>query len=149
MKHKRHLDFELNLIPFIDLLSVCICFLLITAVWIQIGSMSAKQAVGGQPASETKKSPTMWMYLENNGDIGLDVKDAHVPAKMARLKVQNKAGKPDYEKITSIVTDLRNLEPQLLTALVQPKAGSVYEDIITAMESVKKAGILNLGVSPL
>jgi biopolymer transport protein ExbD len=33
---KKALDAELNLIPFIDLLIVNICFLLITAVWVQM-----------------------------------------------------------------------------------------------------------------
>ena len=36
---KKALDAELNLIPFIDLLSCCIAFLLITAVWTQIAGL--------------------------------------------------------------------------------------------------------------
>ena len=35
-KGKKALDATLNLVPFIDLLSCCISFLLITAVWTQI-----------------------------------------------------------------------------------------------------------------
>ena len=55
MRHnKKHLDFELNLIPCIDLLSVCICFLLLTAVWLQVGSLSVKQAIGGQSAADVE-----------------------------------------------------------------------------------------------
>jgi biopolymer transport protein ExbD len=38
---RRNVDAELNLIPFIDLLSVCILFLLMTAVWVEIAKMSA------------------------------------------------------------------------------------------------------------
>ena len=49
---RKSLDFEINLTPFIDLFSVLICFLLLTAVWIQIGSMDVKQAVGGQTADD-------------------------------------------------------------------------------------------------
>ena len=33
---KRELNSDINLVPFIDLLSVCICFLLIAAVWLQL-----------------------------------------------------------------------------------------------------------------
>ena len=36
---KKELNAELNLTPFIDLLSTMVCFLLITAVWIEIGTV--------------------------------------------------------------------------------------------------------------
>ena len=69
MKHsKKVLDFEVNLIPFIDLLSVSICFLLITAVWMNVGSMNVKQAVGGQAQEDTKRSPQVWVRMTAKGD---------------------------------------------------------------------------------
>lgn len=75
-KHKPHLDFDLNLVPFIDLLSVCICFLLITAVWLNVGSMNVKQAVGGQSAAETEKKPLLWVFMGETGDLTLDVRES-------------------------------------------------------------------------
>ncbi len=54
---KKSLDFELNLTSFIDLLSTCTCFLLITAVWIQVGSVEIKQSHGTEAAQE--KSDTI------------------------------------------------------------------------------------------
>src|SRR4051794_29040465 len=47
---RRSLDAEINLVPFIDLLSMCICFLLMTAVWIQIGALPVKQSRGTDAA---------------------------------------------------------------------------------------------------
>ena len=44
---KRTLDFELNLVPFIDLLSCCISFLLITAVWTQMAQLDTTQKLDG------------------------------------------------------------------------------------------------------
>ncbi|CAN0275939.1 unnamed protein product, partial [Chrysoparadoxa australica] len=41
---KKELDAQLYLTPFIDLLSTCVCFLLITAVWIEIGTVEVKQS---------------------------------------------------------------------------------------------------------
>jgi len=43
---------EIDLVAFISLLSVCICFLLLTTIWVQIGSMNVKQAIGGQAATD-------------------------------------------------------------------------------------------------
>ena len=45
---KKALDAELNLVPFIDLLSCCISFLLITAVWTQIAGLQVASSGGGQ-----------------------------------------------------------------------------------------------------
>ena len=149
MRHKRHLDFELNLVPFIDLLSVCICFLLITAVWLQVGSMNAKQAVGGQPADETKRVPTVWMYLEKTGELLMEVKDARVAPKFASLKLAGKEGKPDLEKLKNAIQEMRTSDPNLATVLIHPKMGSLYEDLVGVMETAKKAGAVSLGVAPL
>lgn len=46
---KKSLNFDLNLVPFIDLFTCLICFLLMTAVWVQIGSISIRQSGQGLP----------------------------------------------------------------------------------------------------
>lgn len=150
MKNKKHLDFELNLIPFIDLLSTLICFLLITAVWMQIGSLNVKQAVGGQPAAETEKKPTAWIFMEKDGAITFDVRDsASLANSLKKSTVPAKDGKMDLEVISKLTSDLRMVDPGLKTALIQPKADTSYEDIVDLMDTVKKAGLGDLGVVPL
>src|SRR5262245_32311681 len=53
---RRKLDFELNLVPFIDLRSCCISFLLITAVWTQMAQLETTQKLeGGQSGQEKPK----------------------------------------------------------------------------------------------
>jgi biopolymer transport protein TolR len=147
MSHKRHLDAELNLVPFIDLLSVCICFLLLTAVWIQVGSMNVKQAVGGQAAADTVKKPVMWVFLGDKGDLTLDVRDSKSAS--GKMRITGVDGKPDYSNLEKTVAALKVKEPQLATALIQPGAQSIYEDIIDIMDNFKKSGIIDLGVAPL
>ncbi len=41
---KKSVDFQLNLVPFIDLLSVLISFLLMSAVWTQIARIEVRQS---------------------------------------------------------------------------------------------------------
>ena len=49
---KKSANAELNLVPYIDLLSTLICFLLITAVWQQISSLPASgQAPSDSPST--------------------------------------------------------------------------------------------------
>ena len=149
LKKKKSLDFEVNLIPFIDLLSTCICFLLLTAVWVNIASMNVKQAVGGQAADAGAKKPTMWVSMSQGGDLTLDVKDAHVPAKLEKFTIPGAQGHPNIELLGQAVAQLKLAAPTLNTALIQPTAASVYEDIIGLMDGFKKSGVTDLGVSPL
>src|SRR5262245_63027597 len=71
---KKQLNFELNLVPFIDVLSVCICFLLVTAVFINLGSIPVSQAVGSQ-ADKEKKTGSVIVSLGGGGDVRFEVKD--------------------------------------------------------------------------
>src|SRR5580704_7085614 len=45
---QRATDFELNLVPFIDLMSTCISFLLITAVWTQVSMIQIGSSIYGK-----------------------------------------------------------------------------------------------------
>jgi biopolymer transport protein TolR len=51
---RRRLEFEINVVPFLDLLSVCITFLLVTAVWTTMDTLAVDQSVGSEvtPAPE-------------------------------------------------------------------------------------------------
>lgn len=148
-RRKRHLDFELNLIPFIDLLSTCICFLLMTAVWTQIGTVDAKQAVGGQPVAETEKKPTVWVGLADKGVLNLEIRDSSASKKYGKVKIDGIEGRPNWEKFEAMMKEARTSDPQLTTALIQPVASSVYEDIIDLMDRFRGIGVVSLGVSPL
>jgi biopolymer transport protein TolR len=146
---KRHLDFELNLIPFIDLLSTCICFLLMTAVWTQVGTVDAKQAVGGQAAAETEKKPTVWVSLADKGILNLEVRDSSASKKFSKVRIDGVEGRPDWTQFEAIMKEARVTDPQLTTALIQPTAGSVYEEIIDLMDKFRGVGVVSLGVQPL
>lgn len=149
-KKNKDLDSEINLIPFISLLSVLICSLLLTAIWIQIGSMEVKQAVGGQPADETEKKPSVWAFLSTDGSVVFQLQDApRVSRSLLKAKVEGKEGKIDKEAIKGHVQALQKSIPDLTTALIQPKKETVYEDIIALMDHLKSAGMADLGVAPL
>lgn len=148
-KHK-HLDFELNLVPFIDLLSTCICFLLITAVWLNVGSLNVKQAVGGQSASETAKNPLVWVTFQDKADLALEVREsAKVPVTLRKIKIPGVNGQMGLEDLSKLIQQIKVSEPSLRTALIQPSAQTSYEQIVDLMDQFKKSGLADLGISPL
>lgn len=53
---KKPIDFDINLVPFIDLMSAMISFLLITAVWTQIAKIDVKQSPN-MPSEDSTPPP--------------------------------------------------------------------------------------------
>jgi biopolymer transport protein TolR len=149
VKAKKHLDFEINLIPCIDLLSVCICFLLLTAVWLSVGSVNVKQAVGGQSVAETEKKPMLWVIFGTNGDLNIDVQGSSMPAALQKLSIPGVSGQINWASIVKALTNMKTADPRLVTALIQPKPDSEYDQIIKLMDEFKKIGLIDLGVAPL
>ena len=150
-KKKKELDFEINLISFISLLSVLICSLLLTAIWVQIGTMNVRQAVGGQSQVETKKLPVIWAKMEKKGAVTFKLQDVgRVPRKLKLTQVKgSKEEEIDLDAIAAHLEAVKKVVPELRTVLIQPKAESIYEEIIVLMDHFKKVGLVDLGVAPL
>ena len=147
---KKHLDFELNLIPCIDLLSVCICFLLLTAVWLQVGSLNVKQAIGGQPSANAEKTPELWVTMGGEGELTLNLKQSSKVSKaLSQVTLKGVSGQSDWDGLSKTVTEIKAQEPALKTVLIQPRLQSEYQDIIGLMDEFKKNGLTDLGVVPL
>ena len=63
-KDKKNLNVELNLLPVFDVLSVCICFLLMTVVWIEIRQLETKQSYVSQSQSESQNPSSIWLSID-------------------------------------------------------------------------------------
>jgi len=68
---KKPLDASLNLVPFIDLLSCCISFLLITAVWTQLARMDVQQKGQSSAGASDEKPPEnvvqLTLFIDKDG----------------------------------------------------------------------------------
>ena len=150
-KKRKTENTGIDLVAFISLLSVCICFLLLTTIWVQIGSMSVKQAVGGQAASESKPKPELWVVYEAGGRLQFSLKNA--PRKMVRQvaasPLEGVEGKPDVEGLATFVTSLKGDYSDISMALIRPTKATLFEDIISVMDTFRANGINDLGVTPL
>lgn len=148
-KKEKSLDSEVDLIAFISLLSVMICSLLLTAIWVQIGTMDVKQAVGGQ-AADGKKTPSVWAILEPQGNLIFKLQDT--PSKLRKwddVRVNGEDGKINQEAVAKYVDNLKQTFPEMRTALIKPNGEAAYEQIIALMDLLKDKGLIDLGVSPL
>ena len=68
---KKPLDASINLVPFIDLLSCCISFLLITAVWTQLARMNVtqheKSASAETPPDQQPPTLSITLFVNKDG----------------------------------------------------------------------------------
>ncbi|MCB0361619.1 MAG: biopolymer transporter ExbD [Bdellovibrionales bacterium] len=135
-----HDQTEVNLVPFIDLLSVCISFLLFTAVWLQAGVMSSKQGLGTEAQSKEENPKSMWVELEHKDSVLVSTHG---------LKVNDNRRKMTLSDLLIYAESKREENPELRTALVFPSTHSNYEELIQTMNLLKKAKIVDIGISPL
>lgn len=149
-KEKKPINTEVDLVAFISLFSVCICFLLLTTIWIQIGSMNVKQAIGGQSVEAAPK-PEMWVLMDSEGEIKFELR--HTPEKITKSfnnsKIKGLDGKPDFVEFAQFLTKLTGEFDQLTMALIRPAAKTPFEDIIQLMDVFRENGIEDLGVTPI
>ena len=148
---KKELNFEIDLLPFISVLSCCICFLLVTAVWTHIGSLNVSQGLGQESDKKSDQAnSSLWVIIEGDGSVELSVKDApQMPAAFNKINVHAKSGRVDFAQIEKIAAQINTRLPELKTALVMPKGQVAYGDVITLMDRLKKHKISEVGIAPL
>jgi len=146
----RDQTFELNLVPFIDVLSTCICFLLMTAIWINVGVLNVSQALGSEAPPGGKNPPSVIADIKNDGTIQLSLKDVSARVKKpVAYDVAAQNGRIDWERVEAYVATLQANIPDLKTALVMPSSHTKYEDVIRIMDLFKKSKITDIGLAPL
>jgi biopolymer transport protein ExbD len=153
---KRGLNPEVNLVPFIDLLSVCICFLLISAVWLNVGSLQVKQALGTAADEPPAELLDIEISFVDAYSVVYAVKHKNQTALSLELKATTR------EELSQALTD--NLEATLAklrgdkpdtpvseligSATVTPLKVAKYDSLIAVMDVLRKHEIVNLGVIP-
>jgi biopolymer transport protein ExbD len=149
-RRKAEMSFEINLLPMIDILSVCISFLLFSTVWLHIGTFNTRQALGTDGAETAKNPPSMWVQFQANGTIEVLLKDAKkAPRNLDRQVFSSRNGHVDTQGLEQYAAQLKSQVPELDMALVMPQAASPYEDVVAVMDSLRKKDVKQIGISPL
>jgi biopolymer transport protein TolR len=130
---KKPLDAAMNLIPFIDLLSCCISFLLITAVWTQLARMDVTQKGQSSAGAVDEKPP------ENVVQLTLFInKDGYTFAKSTgeSTDIPKKGEEYDYAKLADTLKDTKTAYPDKNDIMVKSDDDVMYNNIIRTMDVV-------------
>ena len=145
---KRSLDVQLNLTPFIDLLSTCVCFLLVTAVWIEIGALEVKQSYGTDAAESKSESFELDLVLRSASRARLNLKRNGRRVRSVRVK-----GESFEEMLPKLETALKEKILQrrgklieIASATVTPHRSVDYGSLVSALDALRKNKIVNVGV---
>jgi biopolymer transport protein ExbD len=141
---KKPLDAAINLVPFIDLLSCCISFLLITAVWTQLARMDVAQKGPSSAGSVDEKppEPTVMLTLFIN-------KDGYQFAKSTgeNTDIPLKGEDYDYTKLADVLKDTKTAYPDKNDIQVKADDEVVYNKIIRTMDVALSAKFPDLSLS--
>ena len=140
------LDAELNLVPFIDLLSTLVLFLLVTAVWLQVSAISASVDSKGKASTAQAEQKKLTIHVGAAGyrlswpgalaTRGLPLGLGREPEKLtALLKKALKAGQGGAQA------------PALPLTAVSADDDVPYGAVIQAVDAAKAAGLPAVALS--
>lgn len=138
---KRPMDVDINLVPFIDLMSCCICFLLISAVWTQITKIDVKPAPNlpseTPPKDEEKVNLSVhvkavgYSISDGTNTVDLPIHGTDYPVKDLEEKLKG----------------LRDAYPDITMVTVKSDDAVEYKNLIQVMDHCLKFGLADIVIS--
>ena len=142
---KKLLNVDLNLVPFIDLLTCLICFLLMAAVWTQLGKISIKPS-GRSPAVTTPEVPLDSVDLV----VSLSAQGILVHANGQLVNggdiLKNDSGH-NYAKLGKTLSDIKGAFPDKNSVVVMSEDDVQYQDLINAFDVCLASNFPDISVS--
>jgi len=140
---KKPLDASINLVPFIDLLSCCISFLLITAVWTQLARMDVTQkskAPSGAVDEPPTPTVTLTLFINKDGYIFSKSTGESTPIEM-------KGEEYDYVKLAETMAQAKKDHPDKEDINIKSDDTVIYNKVIKTMDVVISAHFPNISLS--
>ena len=143
---KGNVNIELNLVPFIDLFSTLICFLLLTAVYQELASVSAGAPPtlaqttpnDSPPPPQEKKTQLSVSLLMNRLELGED----ELVTNIAHLGTE-----PDYAKLAETLKIWHEKYPERRDLVLNTDSRAPYKQLIGIMDSLISGKFPEVGVN--
>lgn len=139
---KKPLDATISLVPFIDLMAVTISFLIMTAVWTQIGRLQVAQQSTSEPDDTPPTLPISLLITETN--VRLSAGGTQFDAiPLTRLE----DGRLDLVKLAEKIKEVRTQIPDQETVTLNTEDGVRYEDLVRIIDECIEGGLKNVTVA--
>lgn len=127
---RKSVDQNINMVPFIDLLVSLIAFLLMTAVWVQSGTLEAQQPAGAPTADSQPQQ-------EPQEQLKIFIKAGEIAIGMSQADQQSIANGPQqWDQLRAKLREKRSANRQQREVWLQPEPVVNYNTIIRVMDIV-------------
>jgi biopolymer transport protein TolR len=142
---KKALDTAINLVPFIDLMAVTISFLIMTAVWTQIGRLQISQAGGSSDAQQEEPDKTVPVnLLITDKELKLTVGGtSYEPIPITR----DSKGHVDLTRLQERFKEIKTQLPDQSAITLQTEDSVRYDDLVRIIDQCNGDGLPNVSVS--
>jgi biopolymer transport protein ExbD len=125
---KKAVNADLNLVPYIDLLTCMVAFLLITAVWSQLARLEAHQKGQGQAGEETPPEKIVKLVVVVNGEgFNLVAGDDQQP-------IPKRGDQYDFEKLGNELKKFKDTHPDKSDIQIASEDTIKFETLVKTMD---------------
>jgi biopolymer transport protein ExbD len=144
---KRSANAEVNLVPYIDLLSTLICFLLITAVWQQVSVITTNSST--TPPSEDSFNPNPTPPDPNKVELSVKIFDKYLEASAGKeVKSFNHVnGQIDKSSFKPLLEEWKKKYPDKLDITINSESQIPYKLLIETMDAMIEENYTGLAIN--
>lgn len=140
----RQIVVEPNIIPFIDLMSVLITFLLISAVWTQISMIQLGSSVYGKKNSDTITAQPPKVDIAFRVDVTPNGHRVVIGTK--KHFFQKVSGKYDELRLVRYLKLIKKTYPEKNDVMITMVDSLAYGDLVKGMDALLIAGFSDIAV---
>ena len=136
---------ELNLVPFIDLMSVCIIFLLITAVWTQVSMIQLGSSIYSNKTEDKPIVPPPFAEVV----LRVDVLPEGFRLVIGKDRFLIAAQGENYDK-KSLLRQLKKIKeryPEKVDGVTSVRDNVKYKHLVAAMDALIEAGFDQVSIT--
>lgn len=141
----RKANVELNLVPIIDLMSVLITFLLITAVWTQVSMLQIGSSVYGKRSDD--KTVTLPPKASLVLKLDIVAKGYILTIGKKKYSLSKVDGQYDAKGLGEQLEALKRKHPAKVDAVLSMSDNLPYEYLIQGMDLLLQSGFPQIGVA--
>jgi biopolymer transport protein ExbD len=131
---RRSLSPELNLVPYIDLLTCMTVFLLMTAVWTQLAQLDvAQRAPGTVDPRDTPAAAPLRIAVGSEGFVVVGTATA------PERRLDKRDGRYDFAMLRAVLVEIRRQLPDLHDVQVACDDAVAYEDVVRTADVARGA----------
>lgn len=142
---RRSSSVDVNLVPFIDLMSVLIIFLLITAVWTQVSMIQIGSSVYGKRTEQEIVQPPPRAEVP----LRLDVKALGYQIIIGKRKmtIPKVDGVFNRVQLLDELKKVKDLYPEKIDVVITMADALAYEHLIDGMDALLSSGFPEISIA--